>query len=151
MSRCWIGIVFAGVVLAQQTPPAQPLPPDEDAGQKSKQTTGAKPSATTELPPDEDAPANQDKYSFNPVKSKRAVSVGAFYFKKGDFKAASARFLEATQWNAGNAEAWLKLGEAEERRENPKAARAAYEHYLKLSPDAKNASEVRKRIEKLKG
>jgi regulator of sirC expression with transglutaminase-like and TPR domain len=32
-----------------------------------------------------------------------------------------------------------------------KAAREAYEKYLQVAPDAKNASEVRKRIEKLKG
>ena len=31
-----------------------------------------------------------------------------------------------------------------------KAARAAYTKYLQLAPDAKNAAEIRKKIEKLK-
>jgi Flp pilus assembly protein TadD len=79
------------------------------------------------------------------------VSVGNFYFKKGDFKAAAGRFREATKWNDGNAEAWMRLGEAEERRENAKAARYAYRKFLELQPDGKNADEVKKRLEKLKG
>ena len=32
-----------------------------------------------------------------------------------------------------------------------KAAREAYTKYLQLAPDAKNAAEVRKKLEKLKG
>ena len=61
------------------------------------------------------------------------------------------RFREATKWNDGNSDAWLRLGEAEEKNKDSKAARDAYEKYLKLAPDAKNASEVRKKLEKLKG
>jgi tetratricopeptide (TPR) repeat protein len=140
---------------AQQPPPAQALPPDEDA--KPPQTKpitkpGTPPTAPdSDLPPDEDAVGSPDSaYSFNPVKSKKSVEVGKEYFAKGNFKAAAERFRDATKWNEGNADAWMLLGKAEERREQPKAARSAYEKYLQLAGNTKNAAEVKKKLEKLK-
>lgn len=103
-----------------------------------------------QLPPEEDKAKIQEKYSFNPLKSKNQLPIGEFYFKKGDFKAAAARFSEATKWNDGNAEAWLRLGDAEEKMKDSKAAQGAWTKYLELAPDAKNAAEVRKKLEKLK-
>jgi len=108
------------------------------------------PEGQVALPEEEDKSAVKKEYSFNPVQSKKDVSVGEFYFKKGDYKAAAGRFTEATKWNAGNAEAWLRLGETEEKQGDKKSARAAYEKYLDLAADAKNAGEIRQRLEKLK-
>ena len=105
----------------------------------------------TELPPDEDKANAVEKFSFNPVQSKREMTAGDFYFKKGNYTAAAARYERATKWNDGNADAWLRLGEAEEKKSNGKAAAAAYERYLDLSPDAKNAEDVKKKLAKLKG
>ena len=62
--------------------------------------------------------------------------------------AAAQRFREATRWNAGLADAWLRLGDAEEKLKETKAAREAYAKYLELSPDAKNATEIRNKINK---
>ena len=45
----------------------------------------------------------------------------------------------------------MRLGEAQEKKSNAKAAREAYQKYLELAPDAKNASEIKKRLAKLKG
>jgi tetratricopeptide (TPR) repeat protein len=143
MSR-WCIILLAGsfAFAAAQQPPGPP-PPAEPAVQA--------PQEPTQLPPEEDKEAKtEQQFSFNPVKSKRDVAVGLEYFKKGNFKAAADRFNTATRWNEGNAEAWLRLGEAEEKRGNHKAARVAYQKFLELSPDAKNAAEVKKRLEKLK-
>src|SRR5689334_5120250 len=94
-----------------------------------------------QLPPDEDKANAKQEYSFNPLQSKKDVTVGEFYFKKGDFRAAASRFREATKWNEGNAEAWLRLGDAEEKMKDAKAAREAWEKYLQLAPEAKNATE----------
>ena len=33
---------------------------------------------------------------FNPLQSKKEATVGEFYFKKGDYRAAAGRFSEAT-------------------------------------------------------
>jgi len=103
-----------------------------------------------ELPPEEDKTDTPTEFSFNPVESKSQVMKGDFYFKKGNYVAAASRYDEATKWNDGNAEAWLRLGEAQEKKSDGKAARSAYEKYLALQPDAKNAAEIRKRLAKLK-
>jgi tetratricopeptide (TPR) repeat protein len=132
MSRWLITAVFAAVS-SQQTP--APPPPAGDPVQ---------------LPPEEDKSDAPKVYKFNPLQSKKEVEVGEEYFKKGNFRAAENRFLEATKWNAGNSDAWLRLAETEEKDHDSKAALAAYEKYLELAPDAKNAGEVRKKIEKLK-
>ena len=129
-------------MLAVASAAQQPAPKD-GAKQEPKEET-------VQLPPEEDAAAIPEQYSFNPVKSKRDVEVGNLYFKKGDFKGAASRYETATKWNDGNAEAWLRLGETREKQQNAKAAREAYEHYLQLAPSAKNAGDVKKRLEKLK-
>ena len=156
-----LAALLAGSAMAQQPPVPPPLPPDEDAPVKAvpkpPPQQSAKPPATNksqpddELPPDEDAAsaAANEKVAFNPVQSKKFVSVGDFYFKKNDFKAATQRYRDATRYNDANADAWLKLGESEEKRGSPKNARAAYEKYLQLAPNAKNASEIKKRLDKL--
>jgi tetratricopeptide (TPR) repeat protein len=104
-----------------------------------------------EMPPEEDKSDAPKAFSFNPVQSKREVTAGDFYFKKGNYTAAVSRYDEATKWNDGNAEAWLRLGEAQEKKSNVKGAREAYEKFLELAPDDKMAAEVKKRLTKLKG
>lgn len=146
MSRWWIALVLAGMGVASSAA-QQPQPPSPSPATPPETPVVQEP---TQLPPEEDSEAKTEQFSFNPVKSKRDVAVGLEYFKKGNFKAAAGRFSTATKWNEGNAEAWLRLGEAEEKRGNHAQAKAAYTKYLELSPDAKNAAEVKKRLEKLK-
>ena len=128
-----IGVAAA----AQQTPATN--------GQDKQQTQ-----ENIQLPPEEDKAAVPQQYAFNPVQSKKEVTVGDFYFKKGDYKAAAGRFTEATKWNDGNADAWLRLGTAEEKMNDAKAAREAWQKYLQLASTGKNADEIRKKLEKLK-
>jgi tetratricopeptide (TPR) repeat protein len=106
--------------------------------------------AKEEVPKEEDTALGEKDYAFNPLQAEKEVRVGEFYFKKGKYRAAAERFREATKWNAGAAEAWLRLGDAEEKQKDAKAEKEAYSKYLELSPDAKNAPEIRKKIEKLK-
>jgi tetratricopeptide (TPR) repeat protein len=126
VSLMWLAL--AGMSVAQAP---KDLPPEE-----------------SQLPPEEDKAKVQQQYSFNPLQSKKEVTVGEFYLKKGDFKAAAGRFREATKWNDGNADAWLKLGDAEDKMKDSKAAHEAWEKYLQLAPEAKNAAEVRKKLQK---
>ena len=102
------------------------------------------------MPPEEDTSVAVKEYAFNPLQAKKEIVVGNQYFKKGSYRAAAGRFTEATKWNSGDAEAWLRLGEAEEKLKDHKAARGAYEKYVELASDAKNVDEIRKKIEKLK-
>jgi outer membrane protein assembly factor BamD (BamD/ComL family) len=132
-----MGALFAVSGAAQQPPAAN--------GQDKQQTQD-----NIQLPPEEDKAAIPQQYAFNPVQSNKEVQVGEFYFKKGDYKAAAGRFAEATKWNDGNAEAWLRLGAAQEKMNDAKAAREAWEKYLKLASTGKNADEIRKKLEKLR-
>ena len=97
-------------------------------------------------PQEEDTSLVPKEYDFNPLQATKEIQVGDFYFKKKAYKSAVMRFEEATKWNPQLAEAWLKLGEAREKLKDTKGMKAAYEKYLEISPDAKDAKEIRKKL-----
>jgi tetratricopeptide (TPR) repeat protein len=137
MPRCSIALLALALSLsslAQQPPAPQPATPPAD---------------DTPLPPEEDKAAAPKVYSFNPLQAQKEINVGEYYAKKGDMRAAAIRFGEATKWDDSNVEAWLRLGETQEKNHNLKAAREAYEKYVQLAPTAKRAPEIKKRLEKL--
>jgi len=101
-------------------------------------------------PAEEDRLFLNEEVSFNPLQSQKSVEVGDGYFKQRKFQPAADRYRYAVRWNDGNAEAWLKLGEAEEKLRHVAEAREAYTKYLALSPGAKNAAAIRKRVDALK-
>ena len=116
-----------------------------------KQDQAKPPKEEEQAPPDEDAINQARIYTFNPVQAKKELSAGEFYFKtRHDYRAAANRFREAIKWNPGFAEAWLRLGDAAEKQNDRKTVAEAYAKYLELQPDAKNAPEIRKRLEKFK-
>jgi len=115
-----------------------------------KERPQPQPSTQEAVPKEEDTSIGEKEYAFNPLQAEKEIQVGDFYFKKGKYRAAAERFREATKWNNGSAEAWLRLGEAEEKEKDPQAAKEAYNKYLDISPDAKNSAEIRKKVAKLK-
>ena len=148
----WLLAALAAVALplfAQDSNPQQQTPP---AGQQKleRQRPPEKTSDKEVAPPEEDTTIGTTTYSFNPLQAKKDIDAGNFYAKKHDFRAAANRYASATKYNDGDAEAWLKLGETEEKLKDRKAAREAYSKYLEVASDAKNAPEIRKRMEKLK-
>jgi tetratricopeptide (TPR) repeat protein len=112
------------------------------AGAQSKQSP-------EQEPPEEDREIERvPEYTLNPLQAEKELTIGKFYFRRGSFKAAARRFEEATKWNPGLAEAYLRLGEAELKLKDQTAARAAFQKYLELEPDGKEAGSVRKRLQK---
>jgi tetratricopeptide (TPR) repeat protein len=97
-------------------------------------------------PPEEDESLKPKEYGFNPLEAEHDVQIGNYYFKKGNLKAAMNRFREATRWNPSFAEAFLRLGETEEKLKDKQAARDAYSKYLELSPDGKEAESIKKKL-----
>ena len=97
-------------------------------------------------PPEEDDSLKPKEYSFNPLEAERDLKVGNYYFKKGNYKAAASRFREATRWNPTYAEAFLRLGESEEKLKDKPASQEAYAKYLELAPDAKDAESIKKKL-----
>jgi tetratricopeptide (TPR) repeat protein len=120
---------FLAIPLAAQ----EPKPPAPPASQEQE-------------PPEEDPDLKPKEYSFNPLEASRNIVAGNFYFKKGNYRAASRRYLEASKWDPTSAEALLKLGEADEKMRDFAAARQAYEKYLTVATDAKDLEAVKKKI-----
>ncbi len=140
MARWIVALIAVGIVAAQETP--------------QKKLESERPKAATsskeEIPPEEDTALATREYSFNPLQSAKDVGVGDQYLKRGRLRAAEMRYTSATKWNEGNAVAWLKLGEVAERLKDGAKAKEAYEKYLELASDARNAKDIRKRVQKLK-
>jgi tetratricopeptide (TPR) repeat protein len=150
MLRWFLCLAFVPFVFAQdqQAQQAQPAPQK----QLGTRHPAAAPSSNgqQEVPPEEDKDLATQQYSFNPLQSVKDIGVGDQYFKNHKYRAAELRYTSATKWNEGNAEAWLKLGEVEERLKDSDKEKAAYQKYLDLTSDSKKAPEIRKKLEKLK-
>src|ERR1700704_977746 len=107
MARLALALIFvAGAICAQnqQTPP--PL---------KNQRPKPAPAGKEVDPPEEDISVKPTEYSFNPLQAERELKVGNDYLKRGKLRAAEGRFREATKWNENFGDAWLRLGEGEER------------------------------------
>lgn len=98
-------------------------------------------------PPEEDEILRPKEYTFNPLQADSEIRVGYFYWKKGSYQAAAKRFEEATRWDPSRAEAFLRLAESLEKLKDKDGAKKAYARYLELAPDAKNAGEIRKKLQ----
>lgn len=135
-------------------PAAAPVPetkPSADALRHERPKPAA-PAANSkeEVPPEEDASLAVEHPDFNPLEAQKDITVGNEYYKKGNYRAASNRFKLATQYDDSNREAWLRLGEASEKLKDFETVKTAYTRYLAVAGDAKNAAEIRKKLEKLK-
>jgi len=151
MSRRLLAMLALGAAsLAAQNSGNPPTQPDSPPAQLKTARPQPATSDKEEVPPEEDSSLTTTTYSFNPLQSKKDVLVGKEYARKGNHRAAAGRYLTATKWDDSNSEAWLLLGEAEEKLKNKNAARDAYKKYLEHASDAKNVAEIRKKLEKLK-
>ncbi len=107
-----------------------------------------------ETPPEAEAPLidededllPQTQYAFNPIQAKKDLKIGNFYARKGNQRAAAGRYLEATKWNPGYAEAYWRLGRSREKLKQPSDALAAYRRFLQLAPEDKRAKAVKGKI-----
>ena len=140
MSRWILALLVASVALLNA----------QDRGQLKKDRSQPATSGKEAVPPEEDTSLAVKEYAFNPLQAENELKIGNFYFKTGKYRSAAMRFQEATKWNEGYSDAWLRLGETEEKLKDSKAAKEAYTKYLELAADAKNAAEIRKKLQKLK-
>ena len=134
--RVAIGFLLTGILFAQDEPTLKKRPADQPKSQQP----------SDQEPPEEDESLAPKTYSFNPLEAEKDLKVGLYYYKKGNYKAATSRFREATLWNPTYAEAFLRLGESEEKLKDKKAADDAFTKYLSLAPDAKDAESIKKKL-----
>jgi tetratricopeptide (TPR) repeat protein len=130
------GVLLAQLFAQSDGPTLKKRPSDQSKSQQTQE----------QEPPEEDESVAPKTYSFNPLEAEKDLKVGLYYFKKGNFKASTNRFREATLWNPTYAEAFLRLGESEEKLKDKKAADEAYSKYLALAPDAKDAESIKKKL-----
>jgi len=142
MSRWVSALLFSSLLTLSARAQDQPKQPSKPPAQQPQQPV-------EQEPPEEDANLKPKEYTFNPLQANKELQVGIEYFRRRSYKAAAGRFREATNWNPNLAEAWLRLGEAEEKRKNRKDAKDAYAKYLELQPEAKDAAEIRKKVASL--
>ena len=133
--RCVLLTFLVGALWAQADKQNPKKPPEQPKAQQQEQE-----------PPEEDENLKPKEYSFNPLEAEHDLQIGNYYFKKGNYKAAVNRFREATRWNPNYAEAFLRLGDSEEKLRDKDAARQAYAKFLELAPDGKEAESVRKKL-----
>ena len=119
-----------------QPPPKAPSNPED----------GIPKVAPQDLPPEEDEDVAPKKYSFNPMESQRDLQVGNYYMRSGKYRAAVGRFAEATKWDPTSAEAFFRLGEAEEKIKNDSAAKDAFRRVVQIAPDSKQAHEAKRKL-----
>ena len=86
---------------------------------------------------------------WNPHEADKDVEVGTFYFKRGNYKGAEARFRDALNWQDNDAEAMYRLGETLQKEGRTAEARPYYEGYLKILPRGPFANDCRKELDKL--
>lgn len=116
--------------------------PAEDAGGSPDEAV----EAAQFVDEDEQYARKQQVYAFNPVQARNELKVGNYYAKKGSFRAAAGRYLEATRWDAGFAEAYWRLGMARERLGEAAAAVDAYRQFLTVESGTKRARQALARL-----
>lgn len=167
---CCLG--FAGVAVAQDSPPVEQLPTDKSspppkdnakapprsdnvpAGESSSTQTRIDvdpPSNDTKAHPEAGLDSDVDEFTpYNPMKAMKAVEVGDYYLKQGNTRAAISRYREALDYKPHDAEATFKLAEVLNKTGDLAGATENYQEYLKILPNGPHAKKSKEALEKLK-
>jgi tetratricopeptide (TPR) repeat protein len=134
-------LIFGAEVNGAQQSPKTPPPaaaPEQQA-----------PPSSTDEPPEEDDSVKPKIYPFNPLEAERNIRVGNFYMHKSDYRGALSRYEEASKYNPSSAEAYLRIGFAEEKLKHRDRAKAAFQKVVQLEPDTKTGKEAKKKLSSL--
>jgi tetratricopeptide (TPR) repeat protein len=89
-------------------------------------------------------------HAWDPHKAAKDVEVGDFYYKRGNYHAAEARYRDALLYKDNDAIATFRLAECLEKMGILDDARAQYESYLRILPHGPEAEKAEKGIARLK-
>ncbi len=89
-------------------------------------------------------------HAWDPHQAAKDVEVGDFYYKRGNYRAAEARYRDALLYKESDAIATFRLAECLEKMGILDDARAQYEGYLKILPHGPEAEKAEKGIARLK-
>jgi tetratricopeptide (TPR) repeat protein len=147
-------LALAGVLGIFLTVVAPARPSQGTPAQNQDKSTQTQPAVTqgnsdADDLPEEDESLKPKVYPFNPLEADRNIKVGNYYMHQGDargYRAAVGRYQDATRYNPTSAEAFFRLGEAEEKLKHADKAKAAFERVLKIAPDSKLARDAKKKL-----
>ena len=91
----------------------------------------------------------QEFHPWNPLKAKKDIEVGDFYFKRKNYKAAHERFEEALYYKDGDVIAISRLAICQEKLGNKAEAKKYYEQYLKILPEGPFAKDAHASLDRL--
>ncbi|HEY5936547.1 MAG TPA: tetratricopeptide repeat protein, partial [Kofleriaceae bacterium] len=86
----------------------------------------------------------------SPGDAEKLYATGLDQLRRGEPKAALGSLTGARRASPRFAPTWYGLGLVHEKLGNKAAARAAYERYLELAPNAANAAQLKTRIAQLR-
>ena len=145
-----LGVFFAAILpicaTSEGQAPGQSAPGTQDPSTQKPGTPEAQQVPDETTLPEEDETVAPEKFVLNPLESERNIRVGNFYWHKNDYRAALRRYEWASKYNPSSAEAFFKVGEAEEKLKNRDAAKLAFQKVVGLAPDSKLAREARRKI-----
>lgn len=143
----------------QQDEEAQTRLPKNQPAPRSEPPSGQSSSRDTQIdlspPPDDmkhegaDVTGVTEFHAYDPHKAAKDIEVGDFYFKRGNYKAAEARYEDALDWKPNDAIATFRLAQSEEKLGKKDDALKNYQEYLKILPAGEFAAEAKSGIERL--
>jgi tetratricopeptide (TPR) repeat protein len=121
-------------------------PPKDDA----KNHPGSKGAvADLEAPDNPDSSGIDEFHPWNPLKAKKDIDVGDFYFKRKNYKAALERYKDALYYKDNDAIASFRLAVCQEKLGDKTEAKKYYAQYLKILPEGPFAKDARASLDRL--
>jgi tetratricopeptide (TPR) repeat protein len=99
---------------------------------------------------EEAVPLYEKSASLDPENPIAAFNLALAFFQSERFEESKKHFLRSIELDPGLADAHYMLGHIHLRQGETAAARASYEKFLEMAPDAPNAEAARKAVEQLK-
>jgi len=91
----------------------------------------------------------QEFHPWNPMKARKDIDVGDYYFKRKNYQAAVDRYKEALYYKEGDAVASFRLAVCHEKLGDKAEARRYFEQYLKILPEGPFAKEAHASLDRL--
>jgi len=126
----------------------------EDQSRRAQEAAQAEVSSSKQVyePP---APADSSEMEvvemkrYDPHQAEKDLEVGDFYYKRGNYKAATSRYQEALQLRPGSPLATFKLADAYEKHKELEQAAVYYSEYVRQYPDGAQVADARAALERL--
>lgn len=99
--------------------------------------------------PEDDTGDVQEVHPWNPYRAVKDDEVGEFYYKRGDYKGALARYQDALIYKPNDAVANFHLAQCYEKMKQPEEAIPHYQEYLRILPHGPLAKDAKKALAKL--